>query len=71
MFFRVFLVEPRGIEPLSENPSTQFSPSADCLLKFPHADADRQASALGSYGAVKASTGILMHDKRVVRAKSL
>ena len=42
------MVEPRGIEPLSENPSIRLSPSADCLLKFPHADADRQASAVGS-----------------------
>ena len=42
------LVEPRGIEPLSENPSSQLSPSAVCRLKFPRADPDKQASAVGS-----------------------
>lgn len=42
------MVEPRGIEPLSENPSSQLSPSAVCRLKFPHTDADKQASAIGS-----------------------
>ena len=41
------VVEPRGIEPLSENPSTQLSPSAVCLLKFPHGSADKQAQPLG------------------------
>ena len=43
-----WLVEPRGIEPLSENPSTQLSPSAVCLLKFPRGSADKQAQPLGS-----------------------
>ena len=42
------LVEPTGIEPVSENPSTKFSPSAVCLLKFPHTSADKQALAFGS-----------------------
>ena len=42
------VVEPRGIEPLSENPSTQLSPSAVCLLKFPCGSADKQAQPLGS-----------------------
>ncbi len=28
------LVEPRGVEPLSENLFIQLSPSAECLLKF-------------------------------------
>lgn len=43
-----YLVEPRGIEPLSENPSSQLSPSAVYLLKFPCANADKQAFAFGS-----------------------
>ena len=41
------LVEPRGIEPLSENPSSRPSPSAVCHLKFPHSDADKQAALIG------------------------
>ena len=31
----IFLVEPRGVEPLSENIFTQASPSAVTYLKFP------------------------------------
>ena len=48
--FSVFsvLVESRGIEPLSENPSSQLSPSAVYLLRFPPANADKQAFAIGS-----------------------
>ena len=46
---RIFnMVEPRGIEPLSENPSSQLSPSAVCLLDLPHTSAGKQALALGS-----------------------
>ena len=38
-----WVVEARGIEPLSENPSIQLSPGAAYLLRFPNAHADRQA----------------------------
>ncbi len=41
-------MEPRGIEPLSENPSSQLSPSAVCQLKFPRPTADKQAIGFGS-----------------------
>lgn len=44
----MLLVEPRGIEPLSENPSAQPSPSAVYLLKFPRVNADKQAFTSGS-----------------------
>ena len=37
------MVEARGIEPLSENPSIQLSPGAADLLSFPTARADGQA----------------------------
>ena len=42
------MVEPRGIEPLSENQSIQASPSAAGLFKFPCRAAVRQAAQLGS-----------------------
>ena len=45
--FIPYLVEARGIEPLSENSSSRPSPSADGLLSFPRAYASRQAHALG------------------------
>jgi len=37
------VVEARGIEPLSENPSIQLSPGAADLLEFPTPRAERQA----------------------------
>ena len=43
------LVEVRGIEPLSEDSSPWFSPSADGGLNFPPLDARRQAARLGSF----------------------
>ena len=46
--FRAVVVEPRGIEPLSENPSSQISPSAVYLLDLPYPNADKQAFRLGS-----------------------
>lgn len=42
------MVEPRGIEPLSENPSSQLSPSAVYHLDLPRTSADKQALAFGS-----------------------
>ena len=43
----VTMVEPRGIEPLSENPSSRLSPSAVYLLRFPSRSADKQAMRVG------------------------
>ena len=48
----LFLVEPRGIEPLSENHLIQLSPSAADLLRFPSRIAGRQAMRYGSHYAV-------------------
>ena len=47
--FRVLflLVEAGGIEPPSENTSTQVSPSAVCLLGFPSRIAGKQAMRYG------------------------
>ena len=46
---RIFnMVEPRGIEPLSENPSSQLSPGAVYLLDLPRPNADKQAFGSGS-----------------------
>ena len=47
--FRVpfLLVEAGGIEPPSENTSTQVSPSAVCLLGFPSRTAGKQAMRYG------------------------
>ena len=41
------LVDPGGVEPPSENRSTELSPGADYLLKFPHRNADSQAFRFG------------------------
>ena len=46
---KVHIVEMRGIEPLSENPSSRTSTVIVSLLNFPLAIADRQAIALGSF----------------------
>jgi len=43
------LVEAGGIEPPSENPKTQASPSAAYVLLFPLAGSHRQDSAAGSF----------------------
>lgn len=43
------VVEARGIEPLSEDSATWASPSAACVLEFPHVHAHRQAYTLGSF----------------------
>jgi len=42
------LVEPTGVEPVSENLLISLSPGAFCFLEFPLRDANRQASHLGS-----------------------
>ena len=44
-----YMVEIRGIEPLSENHSTGLSTSVVYLLKFPPRDADKQAARFGSF----------------------
>ena len=43
------MVDPTGVEPVSENLLIQLSPSAVYLLDFPSKDADRQASSSGSH----------------------
>ena len=43
------MVEARGVEPLSENPRTQASPSAVCVLTFPPARPRRQGRAFSSF----------------------
>jgi len=42
------MVEMRGIEPLSENPSTRLSSWTVCYLEFPLGSANRHAIPLGS-----------------------
>ena len=42
-------VEPRGVEPLSEDQKTRASPSAVCVLKFPPPDSRRQDPGIGSF----------------------
>ena len=41
------LVEPRGVEPLSESTFTVTSPGAVCLLEFPPQRAGKQARRFG------------------------
>ena len=48
----LFLVEARGIEPLSENHLIQLSPSAAVLFGFPSRIAERQAMRYGSHYGV-------------------
>ena len=43
------LVDPRGVEPLSENLFIQLSPSEVCLLEFPSRNAGKQALRSGSF----------------------
>lgn len=43
------MVEARGVEPLSENPTKRASPSAVRVLGFPSADSREQDSAYGSF----------------------
>ena len=46
-FLQYFLVEARGIEPLSENLLIQLSPGAVGYLKFPLSAESRHSSDLG------------------------
>lgn len=43
------VVDPRGVEPLSENRSVQPSPSASCLFEFPFPHAGKQAYGKSSF----------------------
>ena len=43
------MVEPRGVEPLSEDQTTRASPSAVCVLTFPPKDSRRQDSSFSSF----------------------
>ena len=43
------MVEARGVEPLSENPSAQPSTRVVYLLKFPRPTAGKQADGFGSF----------------------
>ena len=47
--FSPFMVEPRGVEPLSEDQTTRASPSAVCVLTFPPVDSRRQDSPFSSF----------------------
>ena len=42
-------MEARGVEPLSENPRTQASPSAVCVLTFPPPTSRRQDDGFSSF----------------------
>ncbi len=44
-----FLVEVRGIEPLSEKATAKLSPSAVCVLTFPLPGAHRRAQGFSSF----------------------
>ena len=46
---RLLVVEPRGVEPLSEDQKTRASPSAVCILTFPPPDSHRQDSGFSSF----------------------
>ena len=48
------LVDPRGIEPLSESPLIRLSPWAVCYLEFPLGSVSRQTPRQGSH---------FMHDR--------
>ena len=47
--FSPFMVDPRGVEPLSEDQTTRASPSAVCVLTFPPVDSRRQDSPFSSF----------------------
>ena len=48
------MVEPRGVEPLSESASTRTSPGAVCRLRFPPRHAGKQAYRFGR---------VILHDE--------
>ena len=64
----LFLVEARGIEPLSENHLIQLSPSAAGLLRFPSRIADRQAMRYGSHYGVTESVATLRSRSPLIDA---
>ena len=43
------MVDPRGVEPLSEDQTNRASPSAVCVLTFPPVDSRRQDSPFSSF----------------------
>lgn len=45
----LFVVEPRGVEPLSENLSTRLSTSVSYVLTFPPSGARKQAQDFSSF----------------------
>ena len=45
----VIMVEPRGVEPLSEDQTTRASPSAVCVLTFPPPNSHRQDFGFSSF----------------------
>ena len=47
--FSPFMVEVRGIEPLSEKATAKLSPSAVCVLTFPLPGAHRRAQGFSSF----------------------
>ena len=68
-----FLVDPRGIEPLSENLLIWLSPGAFCPLEFPSSDAGRQASDLGSHflhGRFNGETPTHVHRSNDAQSKA-
>ena len=47
--FSPFMVEARGVEPLSEDQTAKTSPSAVCVLTFPPPDSRRRDAGLSSF----------------------
>ena len=69
--FFVILVDPRGVEPLSENLLIQPSPSAVRYLNFPLQDVNGQTSRLGSHFLRGKFNGeLLAHVHRYLDAQS-
>ena len=48
-FYLIKMVEPRGVEPLSEDQPNKVSPSAVYVLTFPLPDSHRQDSGFSSF----------------------
>ena len=47
--FSPYLVEARGVEPLSEDQTAKASPSAVCVLTFPPPDSHRRDAGFSSF----------------------
>ena len=45
----MIMVEPRGVEPLSEDQTNKLSPSAVCILTFPLPGSHRQDTGFSSF----------------------